>query len=215
LCDGVRRVAAELLDHSCHVLTSSSVEQAEAVHEFRKNCKKMRGLLRLVRPALGSAYPQENSWYRDIARELSGARDAQVLVHTVDALHHDCSHQQARAALEKLREKLERQRLEATAGWIDLNKLLPQLAEQVDSARHRIPDWPLKEPSSVRSAWAGAEGHLPQGTQGIPQGPRNPDRRRLARMAQTGEGPRLPHPAVAFRVAADHAGPQQGTRPTG
>ncbi|MCA9091354.1 MAG: CHAD domain-containing protein [Planctomycetaceae bacterium] len=145
LCDGVRRVASELLEKSMHVLTSTSVEQPVAVHEFRKNCKKLRGLLRLIRPKLGAIYELENSWYRDIARELSRARDAQVLVETVDKLRGGSRSPRTTAACDHLRQKLEHRRREVVQDRAALDKLLPRLAELVSSARDRMQAWPLEE----------------------------------------------------------------------
>ncbi|WP_372912392.1 CHAD domain-containing protein [Salinigranum sp.] len=55
----------------------------EAVHEVRKRCKEVRATLRLVRGVLPT-YSDENAHYRDAARRLSHARDAQALVETFD-----------------------------------------------------------------------------------------------------------------------------------
>ena len=58
------------------------------MHGARKDLKKTRALLRLVRPALpGKVYRRENRELRDIARALSSTRDADVLVAVVDGLH--------------------------------------------------------------------------------------------------------------------------------
>ena len=49
--------------------------------------KKLRSALKLVRPVLGEkAYRRENERFRDVARELSDVRDAQVRAETVEAL---------------------------------------------------------------------------------------------------------------------------------
>ena len=58
-----------------------------AVHETRKALKRLRALLRLVRPAMGDdAFKQENARLRDIGLSLSGARDRHVLLETVNKL---------------------------------------------------------------------------------------------------------------------------------
>jgi hypothetical protein len=50
------------------------------VHEARKQLKRARAVLRLMRPALGDAvYRRENAALRDVARSWSRARDAQIL----------------------------------------------------------------------------------------------------------------------------------------
>jgi len=58
------------------------------IHEARKRFKKLRALLRLIRRDLDD-FPAQNSRIRDIARELSGARDAAVLHKAFDATFQD------------------------------------------------------------------------------------------------------------------------------
>ena len=60
---------------------------AADIHEARKDIKKARATLRLLRDALPkAAYGKENDMLRRAARPLSGARDAKVLVDTLDRL---------------------------------------------------------------------------------------------------------------------------------
>ena len=75
--DEVRRVARGRIDHAIDELRGTSDSTpAEAVHEARKDMKKLRALLRLVRGELGErVYQAENTCFRDTARELAGVRD--------------------------------------------------------------------------------------------------------------------------------------------
>lgn len=57
-----------------------------AVHEARKCCKRIRGLVRLLRPGMEHDYRDINRLTRDAARELSGIRDAHALLETFDVL---------------------------------------------------------------------------------------------------------------------------------
>ena len=61
----------------------SSVER---VHEARTHCKKIRALLRLIRPGDEKLYRRENAYFRDSARPLSLLRDAEVLGESLDRL---------------------------------------------------------------------------------------------------------------------------------
>jgi CYTH domain-containing protein/CHAD domain-containing protein len=83
---GVRRVALERLDDAIARLvglpTAGPTQVESSVHEIRKHCKELRGLMRLVRPALGSEYRRSNRAVRDAADELSSIRDAQALLAT-------------------------------------------------------------------------------------------------------------------------------------
>ncbi|HKT85275.1 MAG TPA: CHAD domain-containing protein [Novosphingobium sp.] len=81
--EAVRRIAHEQVDGAIHAIDARHA--SVATHEARKCCKKVRALLRLVRPAFPD-YAQENRDFRDIARSLSGSRDAKVLLDTCDLL---------------------------------------------------------------------------------------------------------------------------------
>src|SRR3954447_10069692 len=101
--DAVRRIAHGRIDHALDELrgqTDSSTE--ETVHEERKDMKKLRALLRLARDELGdNVYRRENTCFRDVARELSGVRDADVMLGTLKRL--DGSFPELRSALEEHR----------------------------------------------------------------------------------------------------------------
>ena len=86
--DEVRRVARGRIDHAIDELRGTSDStRAEAVHEARKDMKKLRALLRLVRDELGEdVYRRENDCFRDTARTLSGLRDAEVMLATLGGL---------------------------------------------------------------------------------------------------------------------------------
>jgi CHAD domain-containing protein len=57
---------------------------AEGIHVARTTAKRLRGLLRLIRPELGSRYRVEEKRLEKIQRALGPLRDAQVLVETFD-----------------------------------------------------------------------------------------------------------------------------------
>ena len=60
-------------------------DPAAAIHSARKDIKKIRSVLRLLRDELGEkTYGAENERYRDAGRTLSGSRDAEVKVETLD-----------------------------------------------------------------------------------------------------------------------------------
>ena len=84
--EGVRRIAVEQIERAQSELQAKD-DHAVAVHETRKALKRLRALMRLVRPAMGDdAFKQENARLRDIGLSLSGARDRHVLLETVNKL---------------------------------------------------------------------------------------------------------------------------------
>jgi CYTH domain-containing protein/CHAD domain-containing protein len=95
LTDGLRRVAGDALDDAIARLDAASgadgssptVEEIEQhVHEVRKRCKEVRGLLRLVRPVLGRRARDANRTIAGAARQLAELRDAHALLGTLDDL---------------------------------------------------------------------------------------------------------------------------------
>jgi hypothetical protein len=83
----LRRRARRQLDNALAALAEPGVLGLEAtVHDVRKRCKKVRGLIRLVRPGLGREDRRANGHVRDAARELSPLRDAHPMLGTFDDL---------------------------------------------------------------------------------------------------------------------------------
>jgi len=105
----VRRVVRLSIENARRMLSSAALSDS-TVHEARKEIRKSRAAVRLLRDALGDArFRRENARLRDAARALNGARDARVLVNTLDALrkcHPDLKQDRAAAALARqLREQ--------------------------------------------------------------------------------------------------------------
>jgi hypothetical protein len=84
---GLRRIALEEVDRAIEqVAGRGDADRDSAIHDARKRLKKARAVARLARFELGGARRVDNDAMRDAARRLSGARDAHVLVGTLDAL---------------------------------------------------------------------------------------------------------------------------------
>ena len=82
---GVRRIATEEIDGAIDEIDDNGLELHETVHQVRKRCKKLRGLIRVVRPAFDD-YQDENAAFREAARALSYVRDTEALIETYDDL---------------------------------------------------------------------------------------------------------------------------------
>ena len=105
--DVLRRHIAHPLD----ALKGRKPLGAESVHAIRKELKRARAGLRLLRDAVGEvAYAEENSRLRDAARPLARVRDAEVTIATIDSLIGRKKLHQHRAALIMLRARLRQER---------------------------------------------------------------------------------------------------------
>ena len=134
----VRACAREQLEGAIARLEQADGDPIDAVHEARKHLKKTRALLRLVRPATGAgAYRRENAALRDAGLALSGARDADVLLETVDKLAAHAAGQLPATTFAQLREALEGDR---AAGAGDRTAVAATLRE----ALARVEQWPLE-----------------------------------------------------------------------
>ena len=89
LTEAIARVARGRIDHALDELRGKSDSTpVEAVHEARKDMKKLRALLRMTRGELGDAHlpPARTLCFRDAARELAGVREADVMLDTLRTL---------------------------------------------------------------------------------------------------------------------------------
>jgi len=88
VAEGLKRVIAGQVDDAIEQLRGEAgSEPAEAIHEARKHIKKVRSALRLIRDPIGDdTWRRENDHYREVARTLSGFRDAEILVEKLDDL---------------------------------------------------------------------------------------------------------------------------------
>jgi len=86
----VQRVIKERIANSMEHLSCYDQSPDRAVHEVRKNMKKSRAALRLVRYSISdSTYKALNAKYRDLSRMLAVAREAAVHLKTLDDLRGD------------------------------------------------------------------------------------------------------------------------------
>ena len=137
--NAVRRIADEQIGKA--LASIDSAERAEAVHDVRKRCKKLRGLIRLVRPAFGG-YSDENAAFRGIARMISGARDAKVMQDTYDLLMADHDGSLDRTALGPIRRQFTMERKSRIEdGGVDDH--LDEARERLVEARERVQSWTL------------------------------------------------------------------------
>lgn len=124
---GFRRVAREQIARATQEL-DGSLDAAKHVHESRKAIKRLRALLRLVRPAIGEKpFRTRTAALRDVACALSAHRDHSILDETITKLERYAGREQA-ALLGEVRRRVEPARVGATDGRIDV-AAMPALCE--------------------------------------------------------------------------------------
>ncbi len=140
----LRRITVEQFDRSIQGLRARE-DIDVAVHSARKSMKRLRAILRLVRPAIGEKiYKSENALLRDTARRLAPIRDGRVLVETVSALRAHYSTHLSREAFAGVERQLrDRHRARRTAVLSD-DRLLPSVVTTLAAARVRYASWPVE-----------------------------------------------------------------------
>lgn len=146
ISDGVRRIAHEQIGKALAGLDDPSRDEVvEAVHDVRKRCKKLRGLVRLVRPAMGDDYKQANVAFRDAARQLSSIRDAHALLGTFDDLLAATPAPSSADALQAVRDGLVARDEAATDAVTGDDERVGRARDLLDQARRDISRWQLSD----------------------------------------------------------------------
>jgi CHAD domain-containing protein len=151
--EGVVRCAREQLDRAVSELSERIAEDpVDAVHTARKAVKKERSLLRLVR---GSMAPKqrrrENAALRAAARELSAARDAEVMIDTLGQLSERYAGQLPENTFNEIRRQLELAR-DQQRGQLVESALGARAVQELGAVRVRVEDWKLR-----RGGWQALE----------------------------------------------------------
>jgi CHAD domain-containing protein len=137
---GLKRVIRAQVDDAIAQLRGEA-GTGEAVHEARKDLKKTRSALRLVRKPLGDAYQRENEHYREVGRALSSFRDAEVLIEALDELIERFG-DAAGEHFVPLRDELGAQARAASDDG-SLERAMAHAAAALDAGRPRIEELPL------------------------------------------------------------------------
>jgi hypothetical protein len=156
---GLRRIALGQLDLAIELLAAnpSGPLSEHAVHELRKSLKRLRALIRLLEGQLPEpARAQQQELLRRAGRRLAGARDAEVLVGTLDALvaRHpgQLSH---RRGVARLRARLVAERQQAAAQALADARTRRQELAELWAVRARVAEWSFSEGEGIESVQLG------------------------------------------------------------
>jgi CHAD domain-containing protein len=144
---GLRRMALEQLDLAIAQLAcpEGSAPDEKAVHEARKALKRLRALLRMLEPALGSAtLARESAALGEVAQRLAGARDSKVILATLDALLERHPRKLASSSgVQRLREHLAREHERIRACTIGDAATRALALAALRACRARVQSWQL------------------------------------------------------------------------
>jgi hypothetical protein len=147
LGSGCRRIALGQIDLALEQLQDGDRRQRRAVHETRKALKRLRALLRLLEPQLDPrTFARENAAVRDTARRLAGAREAEVMLGTFDALVARHPNKLAgRKGVARLRRELAREREQALGDELARAQAIVELR----ALRVRVEAWQLADGAGI------------------------------------------------------------------
>lgn len=144
LRDGCVRIVVEQIDRAIADVVGGDDDPHEAVHQVRKRCKKIRAVLRLIRPKFTN-YRGENAWFRDAAQGLSAVRDAESIIECCAALRSRYADHPESGLLVALRERLVDRRFRIAHEERDLPAQLEELVDSLRKAKRRVADWRLEK----------------------------------------------------------------------
>jgi CHAD domain-containing protein len=144
--DAILRCAGEQLDRAVRELDERiSSDPVEAVHTARKAVKKERSLLRMARGSMPAKQRRrENAALREAARGLSGARDAEAMIATLDDLSERYVGQVSESTFDRIRGQLEVRRDQQRAQLVG-SALGDRAVGGLRAVRVRVADWTVDQ----------------------------------------------------------------------
>ncbi|MFC0011718.1 CHAD domain-containing protein [Devosia nitrariae] len=152
---GVRRIARQEIESALSEIADADMGFDEKVHRVRRRCKKLRGLIRLIRPGFNT-YSSVNAAVREAAAGLAHTRDAAVVVETLDSLAKAGNGSVEPGTYERLRARLT-ERAVHKASSAEEERLLEEFAGRVGALEDSITGWRLE-----KREFAALEGGLTQ-----------------------------------------------------
>lgn len=142
--EAARAVALDQLQASIQQLKDQPEGLHKAVHDARKRLKKVRALLRLLRPFLGEdQYKALNVQYRDAGRRLAPLRNAQVRLETLDSVYKSYQSEIKLAVFKPIHQKLEKE-LAMLSALAKEEGLLAAVTQQLEEGEQAVSNWPLE-----------------------------------------------------------------------
>ncbi|TWU33393.1 CHAD domain-containing protein [Novipirellula artificiosorum] len=141
----VRRIATEQIKGAIADLSDPASDRVEAIHQARKRCKQIRGLIRLVRPSMRDVYDLENAHFRDASRKLSGLRDADAMLEAWHAFREYGGSEMNASVTDSVTDNLTKYRETVAEEGFDLDPRIDAFVFEMRVALERVPHWKLQK----------------------------------------------------------------------
>ena len=156
VAEGLRRIANGRAEEAIKRLAAVDDESlATAIHGARKDLKKLRAVLRLLRRELGpGTFRAENRVYREAGRLLSRSRDAEVKLATLRTLRDRAGDELPAQTALFWERVLEREREEISGAGAKLDeatRLIGQGRDRIAGWELRVDGWELLKPGLTGS----------------------------------------------------------------
>jgi len=139
---GLKRIVLERIDKSIFDLSKNNGSINDEIHDCRKNFKKIRTVLRLVRSKIGNdIFRYENSFYRDSGKTLSDLRDSTVLIQTFDKLIGNDDVDKEKFEFSSFRNLLLEKHKQLNSNDNLQKDIINSLSTDIILARSRVFDW--------------------------------------------------------------------------
>lgn len=149
LSGALRRISLEQFEASLDTLSSRS-DLNLAIHELRKSNKRVRALLRMVRPVIGDkVYRAENGALARASRLVAPVRDGKVLLDAVTRLRGRYGHLLAPGVFGGVEDRLRSRHDRMMNRILDDPEVLAEVTTIIYRARSRYAAWPT-DPSDAR-----------------------------------------------------------------
>ena len=142
---GVVRIADVLIGYATDRIARRQDDRTRDVHAIRVSIKRLRALLRLIRPAIGeAAFERENAALRTCGRRLAFSRDMTIVQQTLSALAESLRNkgdrQVVRQALSHSEMRLD-PRLEIEQAMQDVARTLQRAAGRIKRMKLAGSEW--------------------------------------------------------------------------
>ncbi len=152
--DAFVRICDELIERGCARITRPGRDRTEDLHRVRVTIKRLRALLKLVRPVISRAlFEEENRRLKNAAGRLSPYRDSAVSRKTLKDLAGTRCNRKTREALDLAVEGMNKGRAARSRFYSGRERAMQSALGDLKTAAHSIrdlliatEDWPAIEP---------------------------------------------------------------------